>query len=72
MDLLLRSSATVRRTEPCLYLPCDADVASTNAAEEYKPLLEELARMQEQAGIDAAAAKAGARAGLGAESRNRR
>ncbi|BGP24519.1 Kelch repeat-containing protein 3 [Rhodotorula toruloides] len=40
--------------------------------EEYKPLLEELARMQEQAGIDAAAAKAGARAGLGAESRNRR
>lgn len=41
-------------------------------AEEYKPVLEEIVRMQEQAGIDAASARAGARAGLGQESRNRR
>lgn len=41
-------------------------------AEEYKPVLEEIVRMQEQAGIDAASARAGARAGFGQESRNRR
>ncbi|KAG0658018.1 hypothetical protein C6P46_006078 [Rhodotorula mucilaginosa] len=40
--------------------------------DEYKPILEEIVRMQEQAGIDAASARAGARAGLGTESRNRR
>ncbi|BGP56211.1 hypothetical protein JCM8202_002102 [Rhodotorula sphaerocarpa] len=40
--------------------------------EEYKPVLEEIVRMQEQAGIDAASARAGARAGFGQESRNRR
>ncbi|SGY45982.1 BQ5605_C001g00367 [Microbotryum silenes-dioicae] len=41
-------------------------------AEQYQPLLEELQRIQEQAGLDAAEAAKGARAGLGMDSRNRR
>ncbi|GAA5846086.1 hypothetical protein JCM9279_004781 [Rhodotorula babjevae] len=40
--------------------------------EEYKPILEEIARLQEAAGAEAVAARASARAGLGADSRNRR
>ncbi|GAA5840259.1 hypothetical protein JCM3766R1_001441 [Sporobolomyces carnicolor] len=40
--------------------------------EEYRPILERIQAIQEQAGLDAAEAKATARAGLGSESRNRR
>ncbi|GAA5907738.1 Kel3p [Sporobolomyces salmoneus] len=40
--------------------------------EEYRPMLERIQAIQEQAGLDAAEAKATARAGLGSESRNRR
>ncbi|GAA6048289.1 hypothetical protein JCM3770_006522 [Rhodotorula araucariae] len=40
--------------------------------EEYKPILDEIARLQEAAGAEAVAARASARAGLGADSRNRR
>ncbi|TNY22711.1 hypothetical protein DMC30DRAFT_123277 [Rhodotorula diobovata] len=40
--------------------------------EEYKPILEEITRLQEAAGAEAVAARASARAGLGADSRNRR
>ena len=47
-------------------------VSNSVRTDEYKPILEEIVRMQEQAGIDAASARAGARAGLGTESRNRR
>ncbi|CEQ39052.1 SPOSA6832_00530 [Sporobolomyces salmonicolor] len=42
------------------------------AYEEYKPILDEILRIQEQAGLDAAEAKATQRSGLGTESRNRR
>ncbi|KAK4047007.1 Kelch repeat-containing protein 3 [Microbotryomycetes sp. JL201] len=42
------------------------------AYEKYLPLLEELIRIQEEAGLDADEAKAGQRAGLGTDSRNRR
>ncbi|KAK4056837.1 Kelch repeat-containing protein 3 [Microbotryomycetes sp. JL221] len=42
------------------------------AYDKYLPLLEELIRIQEEAGLDADEAKAGQRAGLGTESRNRR
>ncbi|GAA6002195.1 Kel3p [Rhodotorula paludigena] len=40
--------------------------------EEYKPVLDEIVRLQEAAGAEAVAARASARAGLGADSRNRR
>ncbi|GAA5842487.1 hypothetical protein JCM11251_007329 [Rhodosporidiobolus azoricus] len=40
--------------------------------EEYKPVLEEIQRMQEAAGLEAAEMRTAQRAGLGTESRNRR
>ncbi|GAA6002432.1 hypothetical protein JCM10207_001116 [Rhodosporidiobolus poonsookiae] len=40
--------------------------------DEYKPILEEIARLQEAAGIEAADMRSAARVGLGTESRNRR
>ncbi|GAA5857490.1 hypothetical protein JCM8547_009299 [Rhodosporidiobolus lusitaniae] len=40
--------------------------------EEYKPILDEIVRLQEKAGLDAAEVRTAARAGLGTESRNRR
>ncbi|KAM0787659.1 hypothetical protein ACM66B_003723 [Microbotryomycetes sp. NB124-2] len=43
-----------------------------DAYEKYLPLLEELIRIQEEAGLDADEAKSGQRAGLGTDSRNRR
>ncbi|GAA6027287.1 hypothetical protein JCM8097_002560 [Rhodosporidiobolus ruineniae] len=39
---------------------------------EYEPVLKEILRIQEQAGLDAAEMRTAARAGLGTESRNRR
>ncbi len=44
----------------------------TPLAEEYQPLLEEIARIQAAAGLEAEELARGARAGLGTDSRNRR
>ena len=48
-----------------------ADILS-RLAEEYQPLLEEIARIQAAAGLEADELARGARAGLGTDSRNRR
>lgn len=56
-----------------LSLSCElTQEARVPLAEEYKPILEEITRLQEAAGAEAVAARASARAGLGADSRNRR
>jgi hypothetical protein len=57
--------------------PSSSSASLTLVTEKYQPLLEEIARIQAQAGLDAEEMSKGGRAGLGtggvgADSRNRR
>jgi hypothetical protein len=70
MGLNWRSSDMVRLPFFILPFPCYTDPLAL--ADEYKPILDEIIRLQEKAGLDAAEIRTAARAGLGTESRNRR